>query len=148
MHRHVLCDVHMYMLFNFGGIWSIFLCVLNSDSLITYSHLIHIVLKTSNSPRCITPHCSYKTIKYSILGSLPFIYISMEIAILNYIRTRKAAQTAEKPARPQIPLSTTQIAITSIYMSNIQTSYHLICKWPWLWPFEVTQGQIWRCHWT
>ena len=21
-------------------------------------------------------------------------------------------------------------------------------EWPWLWPFKVTQGQMWWCHWT
>ncbi len=20
--------------------------------------------------------------------------------------------------------------------------------WPWLWPFKITQGQMWWCHWT
>ncbi len=22
------------------------------------------------------------------------------------------------------------------------------CEWPCIWPLKVTQGQMWRCHWT
>ncbi len=32
-------------------------------------------------------------------------------------------------------------------MYNIRLSYHLKSNRPWLWPYRVTQGQIW-CHWT
>ncbi len=34
------------------------------------------------------------------------------------------------------------------YIYSIQISHCWKSEWPWLWPFKVSQCQIWHCHWT
>ncbi len=63
--------------------------------------------------------------------------------------TRKTARTAENPGclhRPHL-WHVDYRGNTSKYMYNTQLSYHLKSKWPWLWPYRVTQGQMWY-YWT
>ena len=68
---------------------------------------------------------------------------------LNVQQERPLGQRKTPPAN-KLPFVTSRVMsnTTRKYIYSIPLLYHSLSELPWLWLFKVTQGQIWRWHWT